>query len=493
MALFGKKNQDTPEDGGEDEGFVARPQKAQRWVSQARQIADTGNYTYALTCYASAIKLDPHDLNTHKLMFEAAVGHFSSGGKPASRKELKDVEGPYPTDKFAVAELAWMRDVNNYALAMKLLDASNKAELTEFSGWLAPKAFNMLKKSKKQTKSEYVKARNLFAASNAWDEAFEAGQIAAKLDPSDTNLVQELKQLTAQRAIIAGGYEKAASEKGSFRSAVKDIDEQQRLEDESSLTGGSADDRAVESARAQMAENPESPEAVNKFAKLLLRLNTEASRQEAVDVFMEAFERLGQYQFKMSAGDLRIADAEQRVRTAATRIESPPDDVPAADLAKELEESEEALILLKEAEYSERSEKYPTDRGIKFQLGNIQIDRGDFEGAMANFQDCKDEPKYRVHSAHRLGNCFAEEGWFKEASSEYKEALDSIDATNKELELPIKYDMMVALIQLAREQNSKELAEEAAEICSEIVRKNIKYRDIRDRRREIDELSKSMP
>ena len=40
---------------------------------------------------------------------------------------------------------------------------------------------------------------------------------------------------------------------------------------------------------------------------------------------------------------------------------------------------------------------------------------------MANYQDCKDEPKYCVHSAHRLGNCFAEEGWFKEASSEYKE------------------------------------------------------------------------
>ncbi|MEC9234572.1 MAG: hypothetical protein VX403_11735, partial [Planctomycetota bacterium] len=62
----------------------------------------------------------------------------------------------------------------------------------------------------------------------------------------------------------------------------------------------------------------------------------------------------------------------------------------------------------------------------------------------------------------------------------------------RDLELPIKYDMMVALISLAREQASRELADEAADICSEIVRKNIKYRDIRDRRREIDELAKSM-
>ena len=168
LALFGKKNQNANEDDGEDQGFVPRPEKAQRWVSQAKQIADTGNYTYALTCYASAVKLDPTDLNTHKLMFEAAVGQFTSGGKAASRKELKDVDGPHPSDKVAVAELAWMRDVNNYALAMKLLDAAVKAELEEFSAWLAPKNLNMLKKAKKQSKSDYVKARNLFAEASAW-------------------------------------------------------------------------------------------------------------------------------------------------------------------------------------------------------------------------------------------------------------------------------------------------------------------------------------
>ena len=43
LALFGKKNQDPSEDGDEDAGFVPRPEKAQRWISQAKQIADTGN------------------------------------------------------------------------------------------------------------------------------------------------------------------------------------------------------------------------------------------------------------------------------------------------------------------------------------------------------------------------------------------------------------------------------------------------------------------
>ena len=493
MALFGKKKTDDTEPTPEEPtGFVAKPQQAQQWVAQARQIADTGNYTYALTCYASAVKLDPARLEIHTSMFEAAVGHFSSGGKPVTRKELKDVDGPGPVSKLAVYELAWMRDINNYALALKFLDQANKAGQEELGQWVAPKVLNMLKKSKKQNKGDYVKARNLFSGAGAWDEAFEAGTIATKMDPSDTALVQELKQLTAQRAIVAGGYQEAANEKGGFRSAVKDLDGQQQLEDESSMTGGASTDRALDAARKEFETKEGSAEAVLKLGKELLKSNTSELREEARQVYLEAFDRLKQYRFRMLAGDLMLQRAQERQRLAKQAVETPPADVPAGDLTSELEAAEAALTKLKIEEFGERAKQYPTDRNIKFQLGNVQISTGDHEGAMANFQECKDEPKYRVHSAHRLGNCFAAEGWHQEARAEYLEALEAIDATNKELELPIKYDLMVALIELAREQTSREMADEAAEICSEIVRKDIKYRDIRERRREIDDLSKSM-
>ena len=51
---------------------------------------------------------------------------------------------------------------------------------------------------------------------------------------------------------------------------------------------------------------------------------------------------------------------------------------------------------------------------------------------------------------------------------------------------------MLSLIDLARENQSMEEAREAAEICSAIVRKDIGYRDIRTKRKEVDSLIKEI-
>ena len=51
---------------------------------------------------------------------------------------------------------------------------------------------------------------------------------------------------------------------------------------------------------------------------------------------------------------------------------------------------------------------------------------------------------------------------------------------------------MVSLIAHARDEQSVELAKRALDICSSIARKNITYRDIRVRRKEIDNLIKEL-
>ena len=111
---------------------------------------------------------------------------------------------------------------------------------------------------------------------------------------------------------------------------------------------------------------------------------------------------------------------------------------------------------------------------------------------MECFQKAKDEPKLRVRSGHMLGRCFSHEGWHQEAVGEFREAIDHLDGAEKEREMPIRYDLMLSLIDLARDGQSAEDAREAAEICSAIVRKDISYRDIRQKRKEVDTLLKEL-
>jgi hypothetical protein len=68
-----------------------------------------------------------------------------------------------------------------------------------------------------------------------------------------------------------------------------------------------------------------------------------------------------------------------------------------------------------------------------------------------------------------------------------------LGAGESDRELPIKYDLMVSLMELAKAEKNGTYAREAGEICSAIVRRDISYRDIRTKRKEIDALVKEMP
>ncbi|MFO0874613.1 MAG: hypothetical protein U0575_11670 [Phycisphaerales bacterium] len=449
------------------------------------------NYEYALTCYASGIKLDPGNMDAHRAMWEAAVQYFSAGGKPATGKEIKAIDGPGPVDRFAAAEFAWMKDLNNVSLAIKALEAAAKAQQIELGRWIAPRIKNIVFKQlqqKRSSKSVLLQAKEAFSEVGAWDEAFQCGEQAVKLDPNDNALLAELKELTAQRAIHQGGYAQNAGTEGGFRGFVKDADKQRALEEQDALGGGAdTDARNLERARREYEANPLSPEAVNKYAQLLKR--SEEGEETAHAVYMKAFKELNEYRFRMGAGDIRIAQARRALKALREAMQAAPEE---AEAKTAFEAQREKLLALEADEYRQRAERYPTDKSIRFELGRLEFERGNYEGAMANFQTAKEEARFRVSAAWMLGRCFAAESWHQEAIGEFREALKVLDASDKERELEIKYDLMASMLSVAREEQSLAMAKEAADICSTILRRNISFRDIRNKRKELDQLIRDL-
>ena len=489
---FGFSKKKPPEDGDEDgrkddPAFEPQPDKAREWVKFARASADSSNHAYALLQYAHGIRLDPESLPVHEAMYESAIHYFNNGGKPATGKDIRKLEeGSHPVHKFAAAEFAWMKDINNGSLALKLLEAIVKAEQTEFGHWFAPRSLAVLQKQKKLSKRSFIQARELYRQIGDWDSALRAAEMALHLDPSDAALEGEIKDIAAQRAMDQGRYAEETGDSAGFLKSVRDIDKQRELEEAEAISGGaSVEERNLARWRMEYEKNPDVPDVINRYAQLVKTQGTPQALQESHDIYMRGFQNIGEYRFRAQAGDIQIELAELEAEAAKEASDGKPDD---AALRDECERARSELLELQQSEYGERVKKYPTDRPLRFRLGMVEFLRGQYGDAMASFQIAKEEPKVRVRAGHMLGRCFAAEAWHTEAILEFKDALQHVEGTDKDAELSIRYDLMVSLMEEARIKRSSELASEAFEICSSIARKDITYRDIRDRRHEIGAL-----
>ena len=473
------------------EGFQSQPEKARKWFDHARTYADTTNYDGALLCYANGIKLDPEAMSAHQAMYDAAIKYLNQGGKPASGKDIKGLEDGTAVGKFAAAEFAWMKEITNGQLALKMIEAAIKANQHEVGNWAAPKALGALSsRGKKLSKGALVQAKDLFKEVRAWNEAIAALQRAREIDPTDNAIDHELKDLSAQRAMDAGGYEKAAGQEGGFRTFVKDADKQRQLIEQEAIAGNqSMEERNLQRAKAEYEKNPKVPDIINQYAQLVKKKGTPEAEKLAYNIYMKGYQETGEYRFRMAAGDIQLDPLRREYEALQAKADENPSD---ATLKAQAEAARRRLNEAEEPEYQDRVKKYPTDRHLKLRLGEIEFGLGKFADAMEQLQAARDEPKLRVRAGHMLGRCFAAESWHMEAISEYKEALASIDATERDRELSVRYDLMVSLIEHARFERDPGLAKEALEICSTIARKNITYRDIRTKRKEVDQLIRDL-
>ena len=491
MALrFGKKKPGDSDDSGnggkDDESFQAEPLKARGWFDHGRKAADPD---YALTCFANGIRLDPSPMSVHEAMFDAARKYV---GKPASGKELRRIDGSHPVEKFAAAEFAWMKDLNSPALALKFLDASIKAIqwAAEVGRWHCPHVLNVLRLQTKPSKANFLAAKDLFPELQAWDEALAAGEEALRLDPQDASLEIELKDISAQRAMEQGRYEEAAGEEGGFRKFVKDPEAQRELEEAAAISGGlDVAGRNLERARKEYEKSPEVPDVLNQYAQLLRAVDTPESVEQAYGIFIKGYEVTGQYRFRAFAGDVRISQARELIKGMKKTLDQ---GTANSDAATAYEDARGTLLELQHTEFSERIKEYPTDRKLRQQLGEVLFELHRYDDAMPCFQEAKDDPQLKVRAGYMLGRSFAGKAWHDVAIQEFQEALQRVEPGDKDTELAIRYDLMVSLMEHAGKERSAEHAREALDICSSIVRRDITYRDIRDRRSQADQLVKEL-
>ncbi|MEE9211988.1 MAG: hypothetical protein V3U29_04980 [Phycisphaeraceae bacterium] len=502
LALFGRKNKD---DGGKGDGdgagnltFQRDPRKARKFFEHAEATADSRQYDYAIECYVNGLRFDPDNMEQHEALYEVAKRRKVGGGKPPGIKDKLSTGGKDPINKLMHAEKLWAMDPINVQAMLNAMERAAEADqviedinLGDLVLWFGEQVLEFNAGAKKPSKTIFLKARDRFAQINRYDKAVEACSMALQLDPESDQLLQDLKDLEAERTMSEGGYTEA-KEEGGFKAMVKDMDKQRALEEESAISkGASALENIINRRRTEYEQNPDDPEILQKLVDALEENATEESESEAVKLLQQVHEKIGEYRYRVRIGDIQMKQMNRTLRELKKRYTDNPDD---ARIKQEFAEAARKQLLFELQEFDERVKNYPTDLKLKYELGRRLFMAQKYDEAIGAFQQAKNDPKVRAASHEFLGRSYIEQSWLQEAVDTLKQGIELHPIADDRLGMDLRYYLMDALERVARKDKAVETAREAQKVASQILQTNIGYRDIRTRidkiRALVDELQK---
>ena len=476
----------------DDKPFQADPAKAEKFFNHARTSADSRQYDYAIECYISGLRFDPDNFKGYLELYEVAKRRKVNGGKPVSRSKKKIKTGDKnPINLMLHEAMCWAKDPLNYTHALNIMEQAvaidemhEQLNLAEIAYWVGEVAMELCKSTKKPDKTDFLKLYELYKRVGSYEKAIENCRTAIQIDPNDHDLDQVLKDLVTERTISEGGY--GSGKEGGFIHAVKDMDEQMALENQDAITKTqSVIEANIARRRNEFEEDRKDLDRMAKLVTVLRDKKDEVTDQEAIDLLEEAWQQTQQYKYRVQIGDVRISQFRRKQHAAEKALKHDPQDTQAQARLKDLVKQRNAFEL---QEYKQRVENYPTDMRVRYELGVRYFVDKQIDEAIAQFQQAQGDPKHKAASYGYLGRCFSLIDYLDEAVMALRQAIEAHGDPGDKLGLELQYLLMDVLERLAKQSKSLEQAKEAQKTASQILQKDINYRDIRDRMSQLKQL-----
>ena len=495
LGLFGKKNIDANVPTGPATGdvYMHEPDKAASFFEHAKTADQTGNHEYATTLWLQGLRKDPSSMSGLEAFYMSAMQFASERGKAGpSKDQAKNFGGKglhRGVEKLLLALLDFGTRPGNLSAAVKAMNAAGAIDQAEATYWIGERALAMAAQDPKIKKDHLLKIKEAAHRVGAFDMAVKAGEFALSLDRSDAKLADELRNLSAQATMTAGGYTETG-EGGGFRSSVRNSAAQQALDEEGRLV--KSEDvalRVLDAAREDYESRPTDRPAVTRYVRALLENESDENESIAISILEKAFEETQEYQFRKEMGRLQIRQAKRAERRATAKLKDNPND-PA--LATALSEAQSARQEIELGVFEAHVEAYPTDLSLKFDLGKLYHNAGKDKEAIPLLQQAKNDAKHRIDALDYLGRSFNRIGWVDESISVLRQAIEAEKASGMHVSLDRQYSLMTALRSKAEKESDLESANEAAQLASSIAMEQIDFKDILDCRKAIQDLQKRL-
>ena len=418
------------------------PEKKLHEISQAwRELFEKGmtayhrqNLDYAITIFNQILEKEPAFYDCREALraaqfkkASASAGFFKKAfGKASTGAKLTQVQllqRSNPLEAIHAAEQILNSDPHS-AMAHRLLaDAALAADLLKT-------AVLSLEIVLKNVPKDRGVALKLASALSRLGQHAKAEQILADFisaDPSDSEVAQAYKDLSARRTMQEGGYDALSEGGGSYRDILKDK--------QASV--------AIEQEHREVKTDDVASNLIREYeSRLGLEPNNLRLLRSLADLYVQKmdFEKaLSSYQRILTSGlgndpslEKTIADTTLRKYDHALAQLDPT----TPDYPQRSEQIKAERLAYQLAECQKRAERYPTDLQIRFEMGQIYFQAGKISEAIQEFQKAQANPNRRVQALYYLGQCFSRRGMFDLASRTLQNAIKEktpFDEEKKEL------------------------------------------------------------
>jgi len=426
------------------------------------------NPDYAISLYNQVLSREPAFYECRERLHRTQAQKVGTGG--GFFKKVMNMGGSSPA--LAKAQLVLHKDPGGaMELAEQALNTDPTSSLAhkiivEAAGILElPKtavlSLEALAKSHPKDRDIAIKFANALAAIGQAHRAEEVLTEMSRAFPYDQELAQAAKDISARKTLDEGGYEALADGSGSYRDILKDKDASVALEQEQrQVKTEDVTEKLIREYEARLANEPKNLKLIRSLAELYTS--------------KKAFDKAMGYYDLIKASDLG-ADASLDQAMAETVSRKYDHQIAQLDPASP-EYSDQLAALQAEkqayqvAECQKRVERFPTDLGFRFELGQLYFQAGKLGEAIQELQKAQGNPHKRIAAMSLLAQCFARRKMYDLAARQFQNALKEKPVFDDE-----KKELVYHLGCVLESMGKKEEAFEQLKLIYEV---DIGYRDV---------------
>jgi tetratricopeptide (TPR) repeat protein len=364
------------------------------------------NYDYAIDLFNQVLAKEPAVFDCRKSLRNAQLRKAGKGaglfkkmlntaasqpmvgkGQMALRKN--------PAEALQIAEQILNGDPTNSGAHRLVVEAATAMEMPR----TAVLSLGVLAQNSPKDREVAIKFANALADSG---EVVRAEKILADLYeefPTDGDLAQALKNISARRTMDKGGYEALADGKGSYRDILANEEEAKALEQENrQVKTEDTVQKLIDEKEIRLKTDPKNLKTLRDLAELY-------TQKKQFDRALGFYERIKANEGGADASlDRGMADTMSRkFDHEISQLDPAAPDY--TEKSAKLQADKQAYQL---AECQKRAERHGNDLQIRFELGQLYFQNGKISEAILEFQKAQANPHRKIQSWNYLGQCFAQ-------------------------------------------------------------------------------------